>query len=400
MYLVVKTVEADKVLVRYGEIGLKSVGVRRHLETLLQQHLNVMLTRHNVTYTKITRERGRFFINTSDPSATAHVASGVFGVVSTSPVWTVQSKPEKIVTLAKKLAPQLIAKGESFAVRARRVKTHSFTSQDIAAMVGAAITEATAYDSSPPRVDLSNPAVEINVEIREKSSYIFTEVIVGPGGLPYGSQGKVIGLHSGGLDSPVAQWLMMKRGARVIPLFFDSDVPPNEPLRTRAIASAKGLAKWMPIKTPELLVVPYYEILRQLQMPKYPKITCVLCKRMMYRMGAMVAAQEEAKALVTGETLGQVASQTLTNLTILDSAVALPIFRPLIGLDKTETMDLARRIGTYDASSKDVGDCFAVPKQPTIAALLDQIHEAEATLPIPEMVTDAVSRIERVSLEE
>jgi thiamine biosynthesis protein ThiI len=133
---------------------------------------------------------------------------------------------------------------------------------------------------------------------------------------------------------------------------------------------------------------------------KYPKITCVLCKRMMYRMGAMVAAQEEAKALVTGETLGQVASQTLANLTILDSSVALPIFRPLVGLDKTETMDLARRIVTYDTSSKDVGGCFAVPKQPTIAALLDQVHEAEAALPIPEMVTDAISCLERVSLEK
>jgi thiamine biosynthesis protein ThiI len=231
-------------------------------------------------------------------------------------------------------------------------------------------------------------------------SYIFTEIVNGPGGLPYGSQGKVLGLHSGGLDSPVAQWLMMKRGARVIPLFFDSDLPPHDPLRTRAIASAKKMTRWMPEKKPELLVVPYYEILRQLQMSKYPKITCVLCKRMMYRMAAMVAAQEEAKALVTGETLGQVASQTLVNLTILDSAVALPIFRPLVGLDKTETMDLARRIGTYDTSSKDAGDCFAVPKQPTIAAQLDQIHEVEAALSIPELVTDAISRLERVSLEE
>ena len=400
VYLVAETLEPDQVLLRYGEIGLKSAGVRRHLENLLHQHIVMMLSRHNVKYSKITRERGRFFIKTTEPSAVAHVASGVFGVVSASPVWSVPSKPEKIVTLASKLAPQMIAGGDSFAVRARRVKTHPFTSQEIAAQVGAAIIEAAANDTSPPRVDLNDPAVEVNVEIREKLSYIFTEIVAGPGGLPYGSQGKVVGLYSGGLDSPVALWLMMKRGARIIPLFFDSDIPPKDPLRERAVASANRLAEWMPDKRRELLVVPYYEILRQLQMPKFPKITCVLCKRMMYRMGAMIAAQEEAKALVTGETLGQVASQTLTNLTILDSAVALPIFRPLIGLDKTEIMDLARRIGTYDSSSKDVGDCFAVPKQPTIAALLDQVHEAEASLPIPELVSDAVSRLERVSLEK
>jgi thiamine biosynthesis protein ThiI len=357
-----------------------------------------MLTRHNVNYSKVSRERGRFFIKTTEPSVVAQVASGVFGVVSTSPVWSVPSKPEKIVDLVRKLAPQMIAGRESFAVRARRLKTHPFTSQEVAAQVGEAIIEATASGSSPPRVDLNNPAVEVNVEVREKSSYIFSETIFGPGGLPYGSQGKVVGLHSGGLDSPVAQWLMMKRGARVIPLFFDSDAPSSDPLRKRAIATAKQMAKWMPEKKPELLIVPYYESL--LELSKYPKITCVLCKRMIYRMGAMVAAQEEAKALVTGETLGQVASQTLANLTILDSAVVLPIFRPLIGLDKTETMDLARRIGTYDSSSKDVGDCFAVPKQPTIAAQLDQIHDAEAALSIPEMVTDALSRLERVSLEK
>ncbi len=121
---------------------------------------------------------------------------------------------------------------------------------------------------------------------------------------------------------------------------------------------------------------------------------------MIYRMGAMVAAQEEAKALVTGESLGQVASQTLSNLSILDSAVALPIFRPLIGFDKTKTMDLARQIGTYDVSSKDVGGCFAVPKQPTIAALLDQVHEAESKLPIEELVIGAVSRLERIQIIE
>jgi thiamine biosynthesis protein ThiI len=121
---------------------------------------------------------------------------------------------------------------------------------------------------------------------------------------------------------------------------------------------------------------------------------------MMYRIGAMVASQEGAYALVTGETLGQVASQTLANLTVLDSVVSVPIFRPLIGMDKTETMDLARRIGTYEVSSKDVGDCFAVPKKPTIAAELNKVHEAEYRLPITKMVSNAMSELERVPLEK
>jgi thiamine biosynthesis protein ThiI len=391
-------INPHQVLVRYGEIGLKSPGVRRHFENLLHNHLIGMLSRNNAKYSKIHRERGRFFIETTEARAAAQATSHVFGVVSTSPVWVVSSKPNEIMNLVTQLVPQIISEGQSFAVRARRLKSHPFTSQEIATQLGATIIEATAKYRQPASVDLDNPDVEVHVEIREKFTYIFTEIIEGPGGLPYGSQGTVLGLHSGGLDSPVAQWLMMKRGARVIPLYFDSDVPPQQSLRTRAIQSAKQLAKWIPEKKAELLIIPFYDILHQLQMPDYPKITCVLCKRMMYRIGAMVAAQEEAKAIVTGETLGQVASQTLGNLTILDSAVALPVFRPLIGLDKTETMEIARSIGTYGISSQDVGECFAVPKQPTIAAFLDQVHEAESKLPIAEMVSDAVSQLERVIL--
>jgi thiamine biosynthesis protein ThiI len=357
-----------------------------------------MLTRKDAKYTKITRERGRFFIETPDAMAAAQAASRVFGVVSTSPVWTVLSEPDKIVNQVRMITPNLISEGQSFAVRVRRVKTLPFTSQDIASLVGAAIIEETGKNQPAAIVNLENPAVEVYIEIREKQSYIFTTTIDGPGGLPYGSQGKILGLHSGGLDSPVAQWLMMKRGARLIPLYFDSDVPPQQSLRTRALQSAKRLAEWIPNTKTELLIIPYYEILHQLSKSKNPKITCILCKRMMYRIGAMVASQVKAKALVTGETLGQVASQTLSNLTILDSAVALPIFRPLIGIDKTQTMDLARRIGTYDVSSRDAGDCFAVPKQPSIGALLDQVHEAEEALDIPEMVTKAISQLERVAL--
>ncbi|MFX1581854.1 MAG: tRNA uracil 4-sulfurtransferase ThiI [Promethearchaeota archaeon] len=388
----------DRVLVRYGEITLKSPGVRRHLESLLHNHIDIMLTRQGTEFSEITRERGRFFILTTEANVVAQIVAQVFGVISVSPVWTIASEPELIIKKVKTLAPSIISEGQSFAARVRRVKSHPFTSQEIAARVGTAIIEVTGKNQPAARVDLDNPDVEVHIEIREKFSYIFTSIIAGPGGLPYGSQGKVLGLHSGGLDSPVAQWLMMKRGARVIPLYFDSDRPQQDVLRTRALRSAQQLAKWIPTKKVELLVIPYYEILRQLQLPDFPKLTCILCKRMMYRLGAMVAAQEGAHALVTGETLGQVASQTLANLSILDSAVAIPIFRPLIGTDKTETMDLARRIGTYEYSSQDVGDCFAVPRQPTIGAKLVEIHQAESALPLEKMVTTAVQSLERISL--
>ncbi|MFX1244663.1 MAG: tRNA uracil 4-sulfurtransferase ThiI [Promethearchaeota archaeon] len=390
----------DHVLVRYGEIGLKSPGVRRHLETLLHNHLSTMLKRHNTPFTDISRDRGRFFIQTPNVQKTAEISVKVFGVVSVSPTWRIPSQLETITSFISKLAPIILQKNQTFAIRARRLKTHAFTSQDIAKQVGAEVIQAMTARGEAVSVNLDSPDVEIHIEARQHQTYIFTQTLPGPGGFPYGSQGSVVGLHSGGLDSPVAQWLLMKRGARVFPLYFDSDAPNVARLRPRAIESAKVLAGWVPDAKFELLIIPYRDVLTQLQSSKNPKLTCILCKRMMYRIGAMVAAQKKAKGLVTGESLGQVASQTLTNLSILDSAIALPVFRPLIGLDKTETMALARRIGTYSASSQDVGDCFAVPKQPTIGALLDDVHSAESQLPIPEITQNALERLERVSIGE
>lgn len=390
--------DPDRVLIRYGEIGLKSPGIRRHFENLLLKYIKVFLARKEIPYSKIIRERGRFFIHTSQPQEAAETAARVFGIVSSSPVWTVSANLEKIVAMAGSLTPQLLRDGQKFAVRARRLKIHKFSSPEVATQVGAKIIEAANATNQLVHVDLDNPDVEIHVEIRQKSAFIFTQIIKGPGGLPYGSQGVVLGLHSGGLDSPVAEWLMMKRGAQVIPLYFDTATPAEKQLVNRAIRSAEILAEWMPEENVELRIIPFHEILRRLQMPKYRKLTCILCKRMMYRIGAMVAAQEKARALVTGETLGQVASQTLTNLAILDSVVTVPIFRPLIGMDKTETMTLARRIGTYQVTSQDVGECFAVPSQPSIATTLADVHEAESQLPIEEMVLIAINNIKRVAV--
>ncbi len=392
--------EPDKVLVRYGEIGLKSPGIRRHFENLLRKHIKEFLTRKEIHFSKITRDRGRFFIHTSQPQEATDASANIFGIVSASPVWTSPSRFEEIITLIGALTPQLLHDKQTFAVRARRLKTYPYSSPEIAAQVGAKIIEAATAVNESVHVDLDNPDVEVHVEVRQKSAFIFTQIIKGPGGLPYGSQGVVLGLHSGGLDSPVAEWLMMKRGAHVIPLYFDAAPPTEKQFVERAIKSAQILTEWIPEKKVELQVIPFHEILKRLQIPKYRKLTCILCKRMMYRIGAMVAAQEKAYALVTGETLGQVASQTLANLAILDSVVTLPIFRPLIGMDKTETMTLARRIGTFQVSSQDAGECFAVPSQPSIAATLVDVHEAESQLPIEEMVLEAVNSLKRLSLAQ
>jgi thiamine biosynthesis protein ThiI len=260
--------------------------------------------------------------------------------------------------------------------------------------------EAAREADCPVSVDLEHPDVEVNVEVRDMDAYAFVEAFSGPGGLPYGSQGTLIGLHSGGIDSPVAQWLLMKRGARVIPLYLDTDDPTKPRLRRRAIDAARQLARWMPEPNPELIIVPYRETLHKLTETGKPSLTCLLCKRMMYRIAAAVADREGAVGLVTGENLGQVASQTLSNLVLLNQAIRLPVFRPLIGFDKVETEQLARRIGTYETSAKDVGVCFAVPEHPAIAGNRVDISSAERTMDIDQVVAACLEHAERTSLLE
>lgn len=391
--------EPKRVLVRYGEISLKSPGIRRYLEAMLIRHLEAILRRRAIPVDRVWRERGRIFIATPNPQSAAQVAAGVFGVVSASPVWTLPPTMDVIDEWVRKHACTFLRSGQKFAVRTRRTKSQAFTSQDLARRLGATIMQVAEASNCPVSVDLEHPDVEVNVEVRDKNAYTFFDVFAGPGGLPYGSQGTLVGLHSGGIDSPVAQWLLMKRGARVIPLYLDTDDPARPRLRKRAIETARCLAHWMPERKPELVVIPYRETLQRLASTK-SNLTCLLCKRMMYRIAAAVAGREGAIGLVTGENLGQVASQTLTNLVLLNQATSLPVFRPLIGFDKVETEQLARRIGTYQVSAKDVGVCFAVPEHPAIAGSPTDVSAAEAALEIDQMVAACIEHAERISLLE
>ncbi len=366
---------------------------------MLVRHIRFMLKRKGVPFERIWRERGRIFVSTPESTRAAEVVSRVLGVVSTSPVWTIQPPTmEDIKAATRQLVPSLLRTGISFAVRARRTKSHGFTSQDLARQLGATIIKAAEEEGYEVKVDLEEPDLVVYVEVRFKQAHIFTRILKGPEGLPYGSQGTVIGLHSGGIDSPVAQWMMMKRGCHIIPLFLDTDEPGKSTLRRRALKTALALAEWKPLPKPYLLVVPYREILEKFMRTSQPKLTCLLCKRMLYRIATKLAAKEKAVALVTGETLGQVASQTLANLIVLEQATKLPVFRPLIGFDKTETMQLARRIGTYQESAKDVGTCFAVPPTPTIQGRPNELEGVEATLNIDQLVEACLDQLERIPL--
>lgn len=367
---------AKTVIVRYGELALKSERVRRRFEQRLVG--NIRLALRGLSY-KIRKERGRIFVDTRSAAAVACLAK-VPGVVSVSHATRVEATIGAIRRAAVKVARRALRGGGSFAVRASRVGEHPFSSHEINEVLGSAILEAVPESG----VDLSNPDRTIFVEVRGGDAYVFTEKVLGVGGLPVGTQGNVVALLSGGIDSPVAAYLMMKRGCLIVPIFFDNRPYADERARRRAISVFKELAKFYPGL--ELRVVPFGRILRAF-VEKAPRgLTCVLCKRAMLRVAERVAGRVNARALVTGESLGQVASQTLVNLNVIDEVSKLPVLRPLIGMDKVEIERAARAIGTFELSIKPAVGCSAVPRYPTTQAKKEEVLDAESKLGIQALV--------------
>ena len=365
--------EMDAVLVRYGEIGIKSDRVRSRYERTLIENIRGRLNFCEVSYDTIVRDFGRIFVHTQDSRAALAIAS-VFGVVSVSPVQTSSSDLDRAASDALRIVSPLLKGGRSFGIRARRTGTHDYSSKDIGVIVGSKIVEAT---NAP--VKLSAPDVQLFIDVRQSRAYLYTRVIQGVGGLPLGTQGKVVALISGGIDSPVAAWLMMKRGCTIIPLFFDCGFHLSDTAKQRALEVVRALAVWA--GTPLNLARVSHESCLSKFNAVSPRMTCVLCKRMMYRVASSVAKQEAAHGIVTGESIGQVASQTTHNLMAINDAADVPIYRPLIGLDKTEIIHLARRIGTYRLSTAgDSVSCTAAPAHPTTSADPYELKRQEAQL--------------------
>ena len=382
-------VQTEVIIVRYGELALKSTGVRNWYEKILMKNIAAMLDSRDIPYSQIRREWGRIFIETTDVRA-AEVAADVFGIVSTSPALTAEPNLESTASVCAALAKNLVLEGESFAIRARRSGNHTFSSADIGRTCGDAVWSALQKEGKHPRVNLSSPDKEIFVEMRQNLAYIYLETFKGVGGLPLGTQGSMVVLMSGGLDSPVAAWLMMKRGVMITPVYCSNSPYAEDAARERAFDCIRQLQKWAPGHQFTTYEIPHGPNLKAFIDICNRKNTCLLCKRMMYREACEVMKKESASGIITGSSLGQVASQTAANMHAEIYQLAIPIYHPLIALDKTEIMDIARKIGTYDISNRSAGSCTAVPERPEIGAKYDLIVLEERKMDIEAMVFNAV----------
>ena len=360
----------DLIIARYGEIGLKSPKVRSRFEKKLVRNIKATFE------CRVDRNQGRIYIFPDDFEEGIEKLNRVFGVVSYSPATSTHSNYDEIDETLGQYTLDLIDSGlldenTKFAIKCRRVGKHDFTSQEMAAHCGGVVR-----DKILAPVDLTNPDLTIYVEIRDDDAYIFHEKIRGPGGLPLGTQGKVVVLLSSGIDSPVAAYLMMKRGCEVVALHCNND-PFSGPKVTEnfnlLVDRLNVYASGVPIKR---RVIDYGEYLTAAKQKAPEKMTCVLCKSGMYRIAEKLAVRLGADAIVDGSSVGQVASQTLSNILATRYGVEMPILSPLIGLDKEEITKIAKEIGTFEISKIDDGGCSAVPRYPETRADLERVKKA------------------------
>jgi thiamine biosynthesis protein ThiI len=376
---VLAKVEYTSVLLRFGEIGIKSNQTRRRMTNLLIGHVESALRENEVPFEKVHSVYGRIYIDTKKAIEAAEVAAKVFGIVSTSPVIETSAEMDEILDTGEQLAKAEFKKGLSFSVGARRIGEHPFSSQDLRERLGERILEG--IPELELKVNLSNPEQSIYVEVREGKAHLFTQTIKGVGGMPTGSQGKVVCTISTGLDSPIAAYKVMKRGC--IPVFLHLDNTPyaDENCSEIAVKQAQLLAKYIHGFEVKMYIVPHAPDIEEARKHASEKMTCLFCKRNMLRIAREIAIQEGADAIVTGEIIGEQASQTTANLRVIEQAVTdFPILRPLAGEDKVDIEHLGQQIGTYEFAKEGASCCTLNPKYPAVRA--DPVEVASCEEPM------------------
>jgi thiamine biosynthesis protein ThiI len=383
------------IVCRYSEIFLKGRN-RGWFERRLERNMRAALA--GVPGARIERPHGRVLVWADDLAAAVDRLSRVFGLVSVSPAAVVDAELGAIERAAVEGAraewDRRGRKGTFKVESNRQDKRFPLPSPEISKRVGGAI-----YEGLHIPVDVHHPDFTVEVEIALGGrAYVFAQRIAGPGGMPVGSAGRVALLLSGGIDSPVAGWMMAKRGAEIIPIYFHSFPFTGDKTKEKVIDLARLVARWHgPM---QMFVVGFTDVQKALREAGAAELAVVLYRRMMLRVAEAIAVREHARGLATGDSLGQVASQTLDNLGVIGEVAKLPVLRPLIGFDKSETVALAQRIGTYDLSIAPYEDCCSlfVPKHPATRAKLEDALAAEAKLDIATMTRELAEKAEKIEV--
>lgn len=377
------------ILLRLGEIFLK--GRNRHV-FVRQLVRNARRLLADVEGAEVEALHLRILVHHPESARQACLdrLARLFGLHSMSPAVLVPSELEAIAAEAERQA-RLLPAGTRFKVETnRRDKSFPLTSQQVSQEVGGRIAEATGLP-----VDVRTPERTVQIEIGEQS-FVFAEVVPGPGGLPIGSSGNVALLLSGGIDSPVAGVQAMRRGCHLSAVYFHSFPYTGDKTREKVLDLARVLARYQGVLP--VHVVHFTEVQKALRDQGKPELAVLLYRRMMMRTATLLAERDRAKALVTGENLGQVASQTLENLGVIEDAAGLPVLRPLVSFDKLDIVARAKEIGTFELSIQPYDDCCSLftPKHPATRARVADLVAAEEGLDVDAMAQSLADGAERV----
>lgn len=387
----------DILLLKLGEVVLKGLN-RRFFEDRLKA--NTVRRLKPLGDFKVYSTQATIYAEPlndgADVDAAYEACKKIFGIASVARAAACEKDEDAILAAAVEYLRPLLSRAASFKVESKRSdKSFHLGSIQLSQYVGGGISDAYPH----LKVDVHTPELTVNVEVRDYAAYVHAEGAPGAGGLPVGTCGRAVSLLSGGIDSPVSTYMMAKRGVSVIPVHFFSFPYTSQLAKQKVLDLARILTDWCGRLAVE--VVPFTHIQEEIRDKCPEEYFTIIMRRFMMRIAQVIAERNGCGAIVTGENLGQVASQTMEAMAVTEDCAGLPVFRPCIGMDKEDIISIARKIGTFETSILPYEDCCTVftPKHPRTKPRLDCVVEAEAALDIDALVKEAVENTERVRIQ-
>jgi len=387
----------DIILVKLGELVLKGLN-RRRFEQKLQSNIRRRLEK--IGNFKVYCLQSTIYVegkdDTADMDAAMEILQKIFGIVSIVRAAACEKDKDAIVERAKEYLRDDMLRAKSFKVESKRSdKAFPMTSIQLSQYVGGELAEA----FPDTAVDVHEPELTVHIEVRDLAAYVHAAPVPGAGGMPVGSNGVALSLLSGGIDSPVSTYMIAKRGVRLIPVHFFSFPYTSQQALDKVVELAQELTDYCGRMTIE--VVPFTHIQEEMRDKVPEEYFTLVMRRFMMRIATRIAKANGASAIVTGENLGQVASQTMEAMASTQAVTDLPVLQPLIGMDKEEIITIARKIGTFDTSILPYEDCCTVftPRHPRTHPKLSEVEAAEALLDIDGLVEEALAGIERIRVD-
>ncbi len=386
----------DIILVKLGEIILKGLN-RRYFEQKLMANMRRRLS--HIGKFRVYCIQSTVYVEAQEDNADIDAAfealQNVFGIVALVRAAACEKDKDAIAALAKEYLRDEMLRAKSFKVESKRSdKSFPMTSIELSQYVGGELNEA--YPDV--KVDVHEPELIVHIEVRDLAAYVHGAPVPGAGGMPVGCNGTAVTLLSGGIDSPVSSYMIAKRGVHLIPVHFFSFPYTSQQAKEKVIELAQIITAYCGKMTME--IVPFTHIQEEIRDKCPEEYFTLIMRRFMMRIAQRIAMDNNARAIVTGETLGQVASQTMEAMASTQAVLQLPVLQPLIGMDKEEIVRLARKIGTFETSILPYEDCCTVftPRHPRTRPKLREVEAAESALDVDALVEEAVKGIEKVTV--